>query len=146
MKKFIIAFLSVLTIISSTAFAGVNKGTNPALATFQNEFKGAVDVKWSEEKDIISASFVLGNTRAVAYFNYSGELLYTARNILFNQLPLIAITEINKRFGTTPVYDILEYTTGAETFYLMRADLPEKELRLKVSSDGDISVVKKVKK
>ena len=146
MKKFIIAFVSIITVLTSTAFAGTNEGTNPALATFQNEFKGAVDVRWTESKNVISASFVLGNSRAIAYFNYDGELLYTARNVLFNQLPLVVITEINKRFGSNPVYDIIEYTTGSETFYTMRAETTTKKLKLRVSSDGDISVEKKEKK
>jgi hypothetical protein len=146
MKKFIIAFVSILTVVTSSAFAGVHEGTNPALQTFQNEFKGAIDVKWTESKDVISASFVLGNSRAIAYFNYSGELLYTARNVLFNQLPLVVVTEINKRFGSSPVYDITEYTTGSETFYTMRAETSTRKLKLKVSSNGDISVTKKEKK
>lgn len=146
MKKFIIAFAAAGLLISASAFAGTKNGDNPALVTFQNEFKGALDVKWTEEKDIISASFVLGNTRAIAYFNTSGELLGTARNILFNQLPLVVITEINKRYETASMYDITEYTTGSETFYSMTVDLPTKSLKLRISSLGDISVVGKTKK
>ena len=44
MKKFIIAFGAALTLISTTAFAGGKEKVNPALSTFQNEFKGATDV------------------------------------------------------------------------------------------------------
>jgi hypothetical protein len=73
-------------------------------------------------------------------------LLYTARNVLFNQLPLVVITEINKRFGTSPVYNIIEYTTGSETFYTMRTETAKKKLKLRVSPDGCISVEKKEKK
>src|SRR5689334_13776652 len=116
MKKFIVAVAAVITVISASAFTGKSYGTNPAEATFQNVFKGALDVKWVEGKDLITASFVLGNTRAIAYFNTSGELLGTARNILFNQLPLVVVTEINQRFGSGSVYDITEYTSGSETF------------------------------
>jgi hypothetical protein len=146
MKKFIIAFAAIIAVGTTTAFAGPHDGTNPALETFQNQFKGAEDVRWTETKDIISASFVLGNSRAVAYFNNAGELLYTARNVLFNQLPLVVITEINKRFGTSPVYNIIEYTTGSETFYTMRTETAKKKLKLRVSPDGCISVEKKEKK
>jgi hypothetical protein len=146
MKKFIITFAAALTLFTTTAFAGTKDGGNPALATFENEFKGALDVRWTEGKDLISASFVLGNTRVVAYFDYSGELLGTARNILFNQLPLVVITEINKHYASSPVYNIVEYSTDSETFYSMNADLPTKELKLRVSSSGDITVESKTKK
>jgi hypothetical protein len=145
MKKFIVAFAAVVTVISASAFTGSKYGTNPAESTFQNVFKGALDVKWVEGKDIITASFVLGNTRAIAYFNNSGELLGTARNILFNQLPLVVVTEINKYYGSASVYDITEYTSGSETFYSMRADLSNKQLKLRASSTGDITVESKIK-
>jgi len=146
MKKFIITFAVAATLMTSTAFAAPGNGDNPAQATFQKEFKGAEDVKWSEGRDVISASFTLSNSRIVAYFNNEGELLGTARNVLFNQLPLAVIREINNRFGSTPVYDIIEYTCGGETFYNMDADTSTRHLKLKVSASGEISVEKKTKK
>jgi len=146
MKKFIIAFAVASTLITTTAFAGSKYWDNPAQTTFQKEFKGAEDVKWSEGREVISASFTLSNSRIVAYFNYSGELLGTARNVLFNQLPLAVIREINNRFGSAPVYDIIEYTCGTETFYNMGIDTSTKHLKLKVTSDGSISVEQKTKK
>ncbi|HEY2720873.1 MAG TPA: hypothetical protein VGI82_04070 [Chitinophagaceae bacterium] len=146
MKKFIVAVAAALTIVSASAFARTGNGDNPALETFQTNFKGALDVKWVEGKNVITASFVLGNTRTVAYFNYSGELLGTARNILYNQLPLVVITELNQRYSNSSVYDITEYTIGSETFYSMTAEMPKKQFQLKVSSTGDISVESKTKR
>ena len=146
MKKFIIVFAVASILISTTAFAGPRSGDNPAEATFQKEFKGAEDVKWSEGREVISASFTLSNSRIVAYFDNSGELLGTARNVLFNQLPLAVIREINNRFASAPVYNIIEYTCGGETFYNMDVDTSTKHLKLKVASDGYISVEKKTKK
>src|ERR1700704_1165326 len=105
MKKFIVAFATGILLISTTAMAGGKDKTHPAEVTFQKEFNGATDVKWTEGKDVISASFVLSETRVIAYFDHSGELLGTARSILFNQLPLAVIKEINKRYGTLPVYN-----------------------------------------
>jgi len=146
MKKFIIAFAVVLTLITTTAYAGPKVGDSPAQVTFQKEFKGAEDVRWSEGRDAISATFTLSNSRIVAYFSYEGELLGTARNVLFNQLPLAVIREINNRFASAPVYNIIEYTCGGETFYNMDVDTSTKHLRLRVASDGYISIEKKTKK
>ena len=88
MKRSIIVFSAILSVITATAFVGTRPGGNPAEATFQKEFSGATNVKWNEGKDIISASFVLSDSRIVAYFTSEGDLIGTERNVLFNQLPL----------------------------------------------------------
>ena len=145
MKKFIIAFGAALTLISTTAFAGDKEKVNPALSTFQNEFKGATDVKWQQGKNVITAGFNFNGLRTEAYFTYDGELLGTARNVLFNQLPLAVIKQIDTRFGTAPVYDIIEFSAGSETFYQMIVELPKKKLEVRATSGGDISVLRKIK-
>lgn len=145
MKRSIIVFSAILSVITATAFAGA-KGGNPAEATFQKEFNGATDVKWNEGKDVISASFVLSDSRVIAYFSTEGELLGTARNVLFNQLPLAVIREINNRYGNAPVFDIVEYTSGTDTFYGMVVDTPTKRLKLKISAEGEVTVQQKEKK
>jgi len=145
MKKFIIAFGAALSLISTTAFAGGKEKVNPALSTFQNEFKGATDVKWQQGKNVITAGFNFNGLRTEAYFTYDGELLGTARNVLFNQLPLAVIKQIDTRFGTAPVYDIIEFSAGSETFYQMIVELPKKKLEVRATSGGDISVLRKIK-
>jgi len=151
MKKFVIAFAALLTLISTTAFAGgggkkSKGGDNPAAATFQKTFQGASDVKWAEDKETINASFILSNSHVIAYFNYDGELLGTARNVLFDQLPLAVIREVNDRYGSAPVYDITEYTCAGETFYHMVVETPTKQVKVKVSALGEISVLGKTKR
>ena len=146
MKKSIIVFSAILTVITATAFVGSKPGGNPAEATFQKEFNGATNVKWTEGKDIISATFVLSDSRIIAYFTSEGALLGTERNVLFSQLPLAVIKEINNRYGEAPVINIIEYTSGLDTFYGMYVDTPTKELKLKITSEGDVTVEKRTKK
>jgi len=146
MKKSIIVFSAILTVITATAFVGAKPGGNPAEATFQKEFNGATNVKWTEGRDVISASFILSDSRIIAYFSSDGELLGTARNVLFNQLPLAVIKEINNRYGNTPVSDITEYTSGLATYYGMYVDTPTKHLKIKISAEGDVTVEKRTKK
>ena len=66
MKRSIIVFSAILTVITATAFVGSKPGGNPAEATFQKEFNGATNVQWTEGKDIISATFVLSDSRIIA--------------------------------------------------------------------------------
>jgi len=146
MKKSIIVFSAILSVITATAFVGAKPGGNPAEATFQKEFNGATNVKWNEGKDLISATFLLSDSRIIAYFNTDGELLGTERTVLFNQLPLAVIKEINNRYGNAPIFDIVEYTSGQETNYGMVVDTPTKRLKLKISSEGDVTVQQKEKK
>ena len=103
-------------------------------------------MQWTEGKDIISATFVLSDSRIIAYFSSEGELLGTERNVLFNQLPLAVIKEINNRYGDAPVINIIEYTSGLDTFYGMYVDTPTRQLKIKISSEGDVTVEKKTKK
>ena len=145
MKKFIIAFAAAFTLISTTAFAGRKERVSPALNTFQNEFKGATDVTWQQGKSVISAGFTFNSFRIVAYFDYGGELLGTARSILFNQLPLAVIKEINTRYGTAPVYEIVEYNSGSETFYQMIVESPKKKLEVSATASVGISVLRRMK-
>ena len=146
MKRSIIVFSAILIVITATAFVGAKPGGNPAEATFQKEFNGATNVKWTENKDIISASFNLSDSRIIAYFTTDGELLGTERNVLFTQLPLAVMREINNRYGNAPISDVIEYTSGIDTFYGMYVDTPTKHLKLKISSQGDVTVEKRTKK
>ena len=146
MKKSIIVFSILLIIITATAFVGAGQATNPAEATFEKEFAGATAVKWNEQKDFISASFNISDSRVIAYFGYDGELLGTERNILFNNLPLAVIKSINSRFGSASIFNLVEYTAGTETFYKMYADTPTKQLKLRVSQQGDIMIEQRTKK
>jgi hypothetical protein len=146
MKKFIIGLAAIITLISATAFAGEKEKLNPALATFQKEFKEASDVKWLEGKDVIKAAFNLNNFRVEAYFSNTGELLGTARSVLFNQLPLTVIREINNRYGSASVYEITEYNANGDTFYCMTVELSNKKLLVKATSSGELSVESKIKK
>ena len=146
MKRSIIVFSAILSVITATAFVGARPGGNPAEATFQKEFSGATNVKWTEGKDVISVSFVLSDSRIIAYFTNEGDLLGTERNVLFNQLPLAVVREINNRYGNAPIADIIEYTSGVNTFYGMYVDTPTKHLKLKISSEGEVTVEKRTKK
>jgi len=146
MKRSIIVFSAILIVITATAFVGAKPGGNPAEATFQKEFSGATNVKWTEGKDVISVSFVLSDSRIIAYFTNEGDLLGTERNVLLNQLPLAVVREINNRYGNAPIADIIEYTSGVNTFYGMYVDTPTKHLKLKISSEGEVTVEKRTKK
>src|SRR5947208_2653004 len=99
MKKIIIGLTLLLSLISVTGFAtGEEKISPETLLSFQKEFKHAENVNWTKVEDIARASFNLNGFHVEAYFEANGQLLGTARNILFNQLPLAVVNSIDNRF------------------------------------------------
>lgn len=147
MKKIIVGLTLVLGLASFTAFArGEEKVSQETLLNFKKEFKTAENVSWTVGDEIATASFNLNGVRMQAYFDGEGQLLGTARNILFEQLPISVISAINNRFETAPVYGIVEYTRGAETFYCMTVETAKHKLEIRATSSGNLSVDKKIKK
>src|ERR1043165_5554634 len=104
MKKMIVGLTLVLSLASFTTFArGEEKVNKQVLQNFQKEFRSAENVSWLVESEITTASFNLHGFHVQAYFNEDGDLLGTARNILFDQLPLAVVNAVNNRYGTAPV-------------------------------------------
>ena len=145
MKKIALAFTASILLISSVAFAKEKK-PNPAEITFEKIFRGASNLKWTEGKEFLTASFVLDNVQVLAFFDHSGALIGTARNVLYNQLPLVVKNEINSRYVSNDIYDIVEYTVDSETFYQMTIETTTKKLKVKVSISGSSSIVESLKK
>jgi hypothetical protein len=144
MKKIFLA----LTILATIALNATPKDkiSSKVVTSFEKEFSGAADVKWSVSNDVVKANFTYQNSRTEAYFTTEGELIGTARNVLYNELPLAVSKEVEKRFGSAPVYEITEYYNEAGTGYLMTVDLGAKQLKVKSTSSGDVWIVKKMKK
>jgi hypothetical protein len=147
MKKMIVGLTLLLSLASFTTFArGEEKVSPETLLNFKKEFKTAENVSWAVADEIATASFSLNGFRVQAYFDSGGQLLGTARTILFEQLPIAVINSINNRFETAPVYEIVEYTCGAETFYNMTVETAKNKLKIRATISGNISVEKKIKK
>jgi hypothetical protein len=147
MKKIIVGLTLLLSLASFTAFArGEEKVSQETLLNFKKEFKAAENVSWAVADEIATASFSMNGFRIQAYFDGDGQLLGTARTILFEQLPITVINSINNRFETAPVYGIVEYTRGAETFYCMTVETTKNKFNVRATSSGNISVDKKIKK
>jgi hypothetical protein len=55
------------------------------------------------------------------------------------------VKELSNRFESAPIYDIIEYTRDADTFYDMIVETPTKKLRVRATVSGEVSVVKRIK-
>jgi hypothetical protein len=145
--KNLVVTLAVVLAAGLTPVLAHDKNSNPRTeAVFAKKFTGAENVTWTKlDADYQKVSFTLGGTRAEAYFTNEGELLGTARNLLFNQLPLVVIQTISNKFTDAPVIEVTEFTNSDGTSYKVVLEHRNKKYNLKLNSLGDITDQQKEK-
>jgi hypothetical protein len=147
MKRVILSLSFLLTIGATIAFAGENPGTDPqVIKSFKKEFNGAEDVKWSDDGGFAKASFILANHRTLAWFSKEGELVGSIRDLFYNQLPLVVIKSLDKRFPEAVMIDIREVVTSEGTRYKFTLEQKGRKYKVSVYADGNVEQVEKVKK
>jgi len=115
------------------------------LSAFQKEFSFAKNVKWEVKGNLTQVNFLINDQGVMAWYNSDAELVTTARNILYNQLPISVIRTLEKEYAGADLFGITEINRNNETYYQIRADEKNKKYLLKASSSGNIIVLKKIK-
>ena len=147
MKKVFVSFSALM--IAVLSFAGPVNESEPGvlvLNEFKKEFSAAENVTWSKQDEFDKATFVLAGRRVVAYFNNTGQLEGCVRDLFFDQLPLAVMTAVDKRYGSAGVLDVREVTNSEGTSYRLTIETKTRKLRVKVTSDGNLNVLEKIKK
>ena len=145
MKKIILSLSLFAT--TAIALAASDPVVDPEIKQkFKKEFASAENVKWSEQDNYLAVSFTIAQTRTMAIYSKSGELISTIRDILFDQLPLSVITGLNKAFPDATVSSVKEVTNDLGTTYKMNAETKELSLKLSADSYGNIFTEEKNKK
>jgi hypothetical protein len=147
MKKIIIALSVLLTAGLPAVFAGNETKVDPrVLSAFQKDFSLAKSIFWNADGEFTQVRFLVNEQGFVAWYNTDAELVSTARNILYNQLPLSVIRSLEEKYNSSDLISILEVTHGSETTYLIYAEGKDKKFLLKATPSGEITIVKKEKK
>ena len=146
MKKLFLSLSLILTVAAGTAFASYKVNVNEEVkASFKNEFPGAQLIEWSSTNDFAKATFMLWGHRTEAYFTSDGQLQGSARNLLYNQLPLAVMTAIDKKFTETEVLDIVEINNAEGTVYSLLLEINNKKYRVQADASGGITKMKRLK-
>ena len=145
MKFFFVSLLFILTIGLTTALADDVIISDKVKESFNKEFVGAKSVEWRHIGDYQVALFVFCSQRLEAYFNADGELAGSARNILFEQMPLTIMRLAQKRYAGADILDILEISNPEGISYLLTVEKQNKRFRVKVGTGGDFLRVDKIK-
>jgi hypothetical protein len=146
MKKLLV-ISSFFLMIAAGAMAGVNENVTPQiLSSFKKEFSFAENVKWRSADNIAFATFSISGKWFTAYFHRDGELLATTHNMLFDELPLTVMQAVSKKYHPGDTEGIYEWQSGGETFYFMTINSKKAEIKIKIFADGQMEVVKKIRK
>ena len=146
MKKTFVTLFTLLTIGITVSLADPITNVDPKiLSAFQKEFSFAKNVQWEEEGNLARVIFSLNDQGITAWYNSDAELVTTARNILYNQLPISVIRPLDKEYAGADIFGIVEISRNNETYYQIRADKKSKKLLLKASPSGNITVLKKIR-
>ena len=147
MKNLIVSLSLVLATGLTPVFASGTDTDPRAEKAFARQFAGAQNVEWTKlENEIQKVSFLYAGSRAEAYFSSNGEFLGSARNIFFNQLPLVVMQAVSNRFAEPIIIEIKEITNEEGTSYKILLEQKEKKYSLKLSSTGGINELVKLKK
>ena len=95
--------------------------------------------------ELTRVNFIFNEQGVVAWYNSDAELVTTARNLFYIQLPISVIRSLEKDFADAAFCGIVEITRDNETYYQIRADKKNKKFILKASPSGNITVLKKIK-
>jgi hypothetical protein len=144
MKKIFISLSACLAAFGSPAFAATDPGPGQqVLESFKKEFINAEYVSWEKQEDFDKVTFMLAGSRAVAFYNNSGQLAGSIRDIFFNQLPLAVMTAVDRRFPEADVYDVREITNDEGTSYRLTVEEKGKKKTVRVDASGRINNVEK---
>ncbi|MFI5133976.1 MAG: PepSY-like domain-containing protein [Chitinophagales bacterium] len=147
MKKIFLMLALIATVAATTVFANDDPKVNPRVQeSFKKEFPGAQYVKWDKDQDYFKVIFVLADYRAEAWFSTDGELLGTTRDLLYDQLPLAVMKELEKKFPIANATEIKEVTNNYGTLYKLVLEDKKCSYRISATPNGEISVTEKIKK
>jgi hypothetical protein len=114
---------------------------------FKQKFNAAVNASWKENQGIYFVQFELNEKKLSAAYSRDGELVAVSRVITIDQLPLAVTQSLAEQYDAyslpaTATEIILQGTTS----YYLIVQGKARNLQLKCSSDGNITVDKKMKK
>jgi opacity protein-like surface antigen len=149
MKKLKTVFAAVAILLATSAFAasGPEKVTQKVKTAFESHFAGASNVNWEKNDDFYFASFTLNSGDVSAAYNENGDLVGVARLLTSTQLPLnVTLAIADKYKGYDVSTTVTELIYDGETSYRLTVVNDKQIVKLKCSSDGDITVTGKIRK
>lgn len=145
MKKLKTILAAAIMLFATSAFAinGPEKVSATVKAAFEKNFTGAENVSWEKSEEFYFASFQLNSKEVTAAYHENGQLVGLSREITTAQLPLNVSLAIGSKFeGYKLAETTTELTFDGQTSYYVIAQNSNKVVKLKCSTDGNVTIVK----
>jgi len=146
MKKIIFLLtISTALLISSFTYAADSEPSFKAKQAFTSEFTQVKDVEWTtlNKEGIYQVKFTFNNEILQAFFTEDGEFLGTTRQILKSQLPILVLTELEKKYADARVITIFEHSKSDGLDYYITLTTNKGAIIVKAKGNGDLSLYKK---
>src|SRR5690349_3833363 len=144
MKKVLMTL--AIAISSIVAFAGEENVSKDVLNSFNKEFNGAKEVKWSTGSDFYKAVFILNDQYITAFYNREGEFLGMTRNISSLNLPMKLQSKIRSEYAEYWITDLFELSDNDGTHYYITVEDADSKVLLKSIDNADWNIYKKMSK
>lgn len=139
--------VTLVTIGSGAAFANSEETVNQqVLNSFRQEFAGATEVSWQNNRDFVKATFTLNDQVMFAFYSQNGDLLAITRNISSDKLPLSLLNGLKKNYSEYWITDLFEMVAGGESTYYITVQNADVEVVLKSTEFGVWETFKKNRK
>ena len=114
---------------------------------FTAKFSNAKDVAWKEYSGFYFADFQVSEKALKAAFTESGEMVAISRVLSIDLLPLATTEALKERFaGYVMPLTVTEIVMNGATNYYLTVQGKTRNLQLKCSPDGNITIEKRIKK
>jgi len=144
MKKVLMTL--AIAISSLVAFAGEENVSKDVLNSYNKEFNGEKEVRWTTGSDFYKAVFVLNDQYITAFYNKDGEFLGMTRNISSLNLPLKLQSKIRSDYAEYWISDLFELSDNDGTHYYITVENADSKLLLKSSDNTEWNIFKKMTK
>lgn len=148
MKQLSIAAVLFLS-ISLSSFAGNPGGTTPSFkgaGNFMQTFPQATGIEYKNKGEFTEVHFTWQGLSLFAFYDNDGDLVATSRNISADNLPLTVQLNLQRQYAGYAIKNAIEYNDNDNNLsYYVNVVGPKTSLLLQISTDGSLSVFKKMK-
>ena len=135
MKKLLLTAIIAVSLISSSFAKGTSATVNYKVkSSFNYDFKEAQNVQWSSTDAYVSASFVLDQKGAKAFYSHDGDLIGVSSAVTMDQLPAHAKRTFAKKYSGYTVTETIRFDKQEGSAYYISAENENEKLVLQVEN------------
>lgn len=146
MKNLILSAAMVLTLAFNAAASAVEPVTEKAEKTFNQLFKDADDVRWTNTGNTYEAFFTSDGIKSRATIDAKGNLIQTIRYFGESNLPSNVLYAVKKEYKGKEVFGVTEVANKNGVNYRIVLKDDKNYTHINANSIGDTELVAKYKR